>query len=106
VRKLLGNEHPHVATSLNNLAGLYKSQGRYEDAEPLYLDALEICDRSLGSAHPNTRIIWKNYILFWKTALNEGHLTMNDLQTHPLASQIQAALQQLMTELEDTGEDE
>ena len=37
---MLGDEHPDVATSLNNLAALYKSQGRYIDAEPLYKDAL------------------------------------------------------------------
>ncbi|MEH2193538.1 MAG: tetratricopeptide repeat protein, partial [Nostoc sp.] len=38
-RKRFGDEHPDVATSLNNLAGLYKSQGRYSDAEPLYIEA-------------------------------------------------------------------
>ncbi len=32
----LGKEHPDTGTSLNNLAGLYRSQGRYEAAEPLY----------------------------------------------------------------------
>ena len=32
----LGPEHPDVATSLNNLALLYGSQGRYAEAEPLY----------------------------------------------------------------------
>ena len=29
-----GEDHPDVATSLNNLTYLYSSQGRYEDAEP------------------------------------------------------------------------
>ncbi len=32
----LGADHPAVATSLNNLAGLYESQGRYSEVEPLY----------------------------------------------------------------------
>jgi tetratricopeptide (TPR) repeat protein len=31
--KALGRYHPHVATTLNNLARLYQSQGRYADAE-------------------------------------------------------------------------
>ncbi|WP_408890983.1 tetratricopeptide repeat protein, partial [Novacetimonas cocois] len=31
-----------MATSLNNLAGLYQDQGCYEDAEPLYVEALAI----------------------------------------------------------------
>ncbi|NER51555.1 MAG: tetratricopeptide repeat protein, partial [Symploca sp. SIO1A3] len=26
----LGNEHPHVATSFNHLAHIYKLQGRYD----------------------------------------------------------------------------
>jgi len=46
-----GENHPHVATSLNNLANLYQSQGRYEEAEPLYLQALELYKRLLGENH-------------------------------------------------------
>ncbi len=33
--KALGPEHPHVATSLNNLAELYRAQGRYAEADRL-----------------------------------------------------------------------
>ncbi|MBC1281098.1 tetratricopeptide repeat protein, partial [Nostoc sp. UCD121] len=39
---------------LNNLALLYNSQGRYSEAEPLYIQALEIAELSLGVNHPNT----------------------------------------------------
>ncbi|NCR42635.1 MAG: tetratricopeptide repeat protein, partial [Microcystis aeruginosa W13-11] len=49
----LGEEHPDVATSLNNLALLYESQGRYLEAEPLFLQALELYKRLLGDNHPN-----------------------------------------------------
>jgi tetratricopeptide (TPR) repeat protein len=52
-RKLLGIEHPDVATSLNNLAVLYYSQGRYSEAEPLYQQALEIRRKLLGTEHPD-----------------------------------------------------
>jgi hypothetical protein len=38
----LGADHPSVATGLNNLAELYRSQGRYSEAEPLYLRSLQI----------------------------------------------------------------
>ncbi|WP_146034064.1 tetratricopeptide repeat protein, partial [Nostoc cycadae] len=41
-RKVLGEEHPSVANSLNNLALLYNSQGRYSEAEPLYIQALAL----------------------------------------------------------------
>ena len=53
VRSLLGENHPHVATSLNNLAALYDSQGRYEAAEPLYLQALQLTRSLLGESHPD-----------------------------------------------------
>ena len=51
-RKRLGEEHPHVVTSLNNLALLYDEQGRYSEAEPLYLKALEIIKKLPGEEHP------------------------------------------------------
>ncbi|MBD2109302.1 tetratricopeptide repeat protein [Nodosilinea sp. FACHB-13] len=53
-KRLLGDEHPDVATSLNNLAVLYNSQGRYHDAESFYLDALTIRKQQLGESHPHT----------------------------------------------------
>ncbi|BAY15786.1 NB-ARC domain-containing protein [Anabaenopsis circularis NIES-21] len=52
IKHRLGAEHPHVATSLNNLALLYESTGRYSEAEPLYLQALELFQRLLGKEHP------------------------------------------------------
>jgi len=59
-QRLLGEEHPDVASSFNNLALLYSDQGRYTDAEPLYIKALEIAERSLGVNHPNTITIREN----------------------------------------------
>ena len=52
-REHLGNSHPDVATSLNNLASLYQDQGRYREAEPLLLRALEIRETALGESHPD-----------------------------------------------------
>ncbi|WP_253257792.1 tetratricopeptide repeat protein, partial [Microcystis aeruginosa] len=52
-KRLLGDNHPSLATSLNNLAHLYDSQGRYTEAEPLYLEALDLCKRLLGDNHPH-----------------------------------------------------
>jgi tetratricopeptide (TPR) repeat protein len=54
IAKLLGENHPHTALSFNNLAGLYQSQGRYEEAEPLYIQALELRKQLLGKNHPDT----------------------------------------------------
>jgi len=52
-RERFGDEHPSVATSLNNLAFLYDSQGRYSEAEPLYIEALVMRKRLLGDEHPD-----------------------------------------------------
>jgi tetratricopeptide (TPR) repeat protein len=46
--KVLGEEHPDVATSLNNLAVLLKTQGKYDEAEPLYRQSLAI-DRKVSA---------------------------------------------------------
>ena len=59
-KQLLGENHPNVVTSLNNLAHSYQSQGRYEAAEPLYIEALEIAETILGENHPNTNTIREN----------------------------------------------
>ena len=60
-RRVLGADHPDTATSLNNLAGLYRAQGRYAEAAPMLKEAVEIMERVLGAEHPNTKIMRKNY---------------------------------------------
>ncbi|HYW21436.1 MAG TPA: tetratricopeptide repeat protein [Nodularia sp. (in: cyanobacteria)] len=59
-KRLLGDNHPSIATSLNNLANLYSDQGRYDQAETLYLQALEFCQQVLGVGHPTTVTVRKN----------------------------------------------
>jgi tetratricopeptide (TPR) repeat protein len=49
----LGPEHPYVATTLNNLAELYRHMENYEKALPLYQRALEISKNVFGPQHPN-----------------------------------------------------
>ncbi|GCE50308.1 tetratricopeptide repeat protein [Thermosporothrix hazakensis] len=46
-------EHPYVASSLHNLAVVYKEQGKYEEALPLCKEALEIRKRVYGREHPH-----------------------------------------------------
>ncbi|MGB3188784.1 MAG: CHAT domain-containing tetratricopeptide repeat protein, partial [Limnoraphis sp.] len=45
--------HPWVAASLNGLASLYRNQGRYDQAEPLYERSLAIAEKALGENHPH-----------------------------------------------------
>ena len=46
-------EAPRLALSLNNLANVYHSQGKYAEAEPLYKRALAIVEKAFGQEHPN-----------------------------------------------------
>ncbi len=48
----LGEQHPFVAASLNNLAELYHSKRHYSTAEPLFKQALEMTKQLLGEQHP------------------------------------------------------
>ena len=48
-----GPQDPRLATSLNNLAVLYRTKGRYAEAESLYKRALAIDEKALGSDHPD-----------------------------------------------------
>jgi len=53
-RRELGEEHPNLLDSMNDLGRLYNDQGRYDEVEPLYVKTLEIRKRVLGAEHPNT----------------------------------------------------
>jgi tetratricopeptide (TPR) repeat protein len=46
-------DHPRVAASLNNLAGLYQGMGQYTKAEPLHQRSLKIKESTLGPDHPD-----------------------------------------------------
>ncbi len=51
-----GPQDVRVATSLNNLAGLYQAQGKYAEAEPLYKRSLSIKEKALGpESEPSRR---------------------------------------------------
>jgi tetratricopeptide (TPR) repeat protein len=52
--KVLGADHPEVATTLHNLANVYQKAGKYDEAEPLYLRAISIRESKLGASHPDT----------------------------------------------------
>ena len=59
--RVLGPEHPHVATVLANLAELYSDEGKYAQAEPLYRRALAIREKVLGPEHPAIAPLLANY---------------------------------------------
>ena len=65
--KALGPEHPHTATSLNNLAVLYSTMGAYDKAEPLYHRSLAISEKVLGPEHPDTAGSLNNMAVLYST---------------------------------------
>ena len=50
--KAFGEEHPNIASCLNGLGDLYRSQERYEEAESHYKRALFMWEKTLGENHP------------------------------------------------------
>jgi CHAT domain-containing protein/Tfp pilus assembly protein PilF len=58
--KALGPEHPTVATSLSNLATMYRAKGDFGRALPLYQRALAINEKALGPEHLNVAIMLTN----------------------------------------------
>ncbi len=85
----LGDAHPDVASSLNNLAALYDHQGRYSEAEPLYQQALAMCQRLLGDEHPYVALSLNNLALLYN---NQGRYNEAD----PLYQQALAMTQRLL----------
>ncbi|WP_287254805.1 tetratricopeptide repeat protein [Moorena sp. SIO4E2] len=84
VRDRLGEEHPDVATSLNNLALLYYTQGRYEEAEPLYLQSLDLRKHLLGQEYPD---VAKPFTLLIEENKFPDCVTM-DLKVKPVSTGI------------------
>jgi tetratricopeptide (TPR) repeat protein len=64
------SEHPAIADSLNNLAELYRMQGRYLLAKPLYLKAFNMRKSLLGESHPDIAQSLNNLAAFLVT---QGH---------------------------------
>ena len=56
----LGENHPNVATALNNLAQLFQATNRQVEAEPLMRRALQIDEASYGPEHPDVAIDLSN----------------------------------------------
>jgi len=65
--KLLPKDDTIVATTLNNLAGLYRSQGKYKKAELLYKRSLGIRETKLGKDHPDVAATLNNLAALYRS---------------------------------------
>jgi hypothetical protein len=52
--KVFGVEHPSTLTSMNNLAGVLDSQGKYTEAETMHRRTLAMREKVFGVEHPDT----------------------------------------------------
>ena len=64
-KKEFGPDDPTTATLLNNLATLYRVQGRYAEAEPLMKRAFAIREKELGPEHPDVGESLNNLALLY-----------------------------------------
>ncbi len=60
-------DDPRLGTSLNNLAELYRNQGKYAEAEPLYQRSLAIDEKALGPNHPGVATDLNNLAELYRT---------------------------------------
>lgn len=58
--KVLGEEHPDMATSFNNMGTIHHIQGNFERALEYYLKALAMREKVLGEEHPDTAGSYNN----------------------------------------------
>ena len=71
---LIGENHPAVAATLNNLAVLYGKRGKYKEAEPLCKRALEIRETVLGKDHPDVAKQLNNLALLCQNQVSVNFL--------------------------------
>ncbi len=65
-RAVLGDRHPDLVNTMNNLAFLYYDEGRVTDAIAMLRDAHTLARTALGEDHPDVGAIATN-LGFWLT---------------------------------------
>ncbi|GJD22952.1 hypothetical protein RIVM261_079080 [Rivularia sp. IAM M-261] len=67
-------------------------KGKYSEAEPLYIQALELAKRILGKNHPKTVTYQQNLSNFWSAGIENGHFSIETLRENPLFIEIKTEL--------------
>lgn len=66
-------------------AYLYDSQGKYEQAEPLLVRAMAICEQQLGPQHPQTQITRGNYVALLRAMGRDEEAVALETKRMPLS---------------------
>jgi hypothetical protein len=59
-------DHPDMLLSMANLAATYRNQGRWDEAERLGVQVMEMSKTKLGVDHPDTLSSMANLAFTWK----------------------------------------
>ncbi len=57
---------PQLAKNLNNIGNVYRSQGKFEEAEANYMRAIAILENSVGAEHPNLATVLNNLAVLYR----------------------------------------
>ncbi|GCE58287.1 tetratricopeptide repeat protein [Microcystis aeruginosa] len=91
IQSRLGENHPSVATSVNNLALLYQCQGRYTEAESLYKHSLSLREQLLGENHLDVAQSLNNLVVLYEY---QGRYA----EAEPLCKRCLSLIEQLLGE--------
>ncbi len=86
--RAFGTQDPRYATTLNNLAELYRAQGRYAEAEPLYRRSLGIREKALGPVHTDIVKSLDNYAALLRMAGREAQATRMERRADIIRSKL------------------
>jgi hypothetical protein len=71
MKATLGESHPTTLTTQFNLALLFHDHGKFDRAEPLYLECLEKRKKILGETHPDTVVTSNNLTALYQYQSNK-----------------------------------
>ena len=66
-KQVLGEEHPDSLISMGSLASMYRSQGRWKEAEELEVQVMETRKWVLGEEHPDSLISMGNLASMYRS---------------------------------------
>ena len=67
IHSFKSTDNEDYARQLNDLALVYKSQGKYDEAIELYEEALLIAEKTIGKEHPDYAVSLNNLALVYKS---------------------------------------
>ncbi len=108
-----GPDDERLATSLNYLAALYRTQGKYAAAKPLYQRSLAIREKALGPEHPDVALSLNNLAALYYAQGNYAQaeplyqraLTIREKALGPEAPDVAQSLENYAALLRETRRD-